>query len=205
MRSIAYLAGCLLWLLCVSLANASSEPKTILVWGDSLSAAYGMPVEKGWVSLLENKLESRHYHVVNGSISGETTRGGLSRLPVALAKHAPEIVVLELGANDGLRGLPIAEMEKNLLAMVRQAQSDGAAVLLLGMQIPPNYGPAYTRDFSAAYRRVAEQTGAVVLPFFLQGVAENFDLMQADGIHPVAQAQPQLLEHVWRYLQAMLD
>lgn len=189
----------MLWLPACALANT-----TLLVFGDSLSAAYGIPVQQGWVSLLAQKLEQRSIQVVNASISGETTSGGLTRIATTLAQHKPGIVVVELGANDGLRGLPVKQMEQNLAAIIRASQQAGAKVLLLGMRIPPNYGPQYTRDFSNTYSALARQYKTGLVPFFLEGVAGNPALIQQDGLHPTAEAQPKLLGNIWSALSKML-
>jgi len=180
--------------------------KTILVFGDSLSAAYGMAAKRGWVALLAERLERERpdYSVANASISGETTAGGAARLPRALAQHKPAVLVLELGANDGLRGLPVAEMEKNLSAMVAQARKARARVLLVGMRIPPNYGPEYTREFDGAFARVAKRHQVPLVPFLLEGMADNRELFQPDRIHPNEEAQPILLENVWKALRPLL-
>lgn len=182
---------------------ASKNSSTLLVWGDSLSAAYGIPVEKGWVSLLQTKLGD-HYKVVNGSISGETTAGGLTRLPEALKQHDPDYVLLELGANDGLRGIDLPTMRRNLEQMITLSQAADTKVILLGIQLPPNYGTTFTEKFSATYTDLAKQYTLPLLPFLLDGIAENWDLMQADGLHPTAEAQPQILENVWKVLEAAL-
>lgn len=182
---------------------ASKNSSTLLVWGDSLSAAYGIPVEKGWVSLLQTKLGD-HYKVVNGSISGETTAGGLTRLPEALKQHDPDYVLLELGANDGLRGIDLPTMHSNLEQMITLAQAADAKVILIGIQLPPNYGTTFTEKFAATYTDLAKQYTLPLLPFLLDGIAENWDLMQADGLHPTAEAQPQILENVWEVLEAAL-
>ncbi len=180
----------------------------LLVFGDSLSAAYGIPREAGWVSLLEKRL-AREGHsgwrVVNASASGETTAGGLTRLPGVLAAHRPRIVVLELGANDGLRGLPLAHTAANLEAMMDLAGKQGAAVVLVGMRLPPNYGPSYTAKFQALYARAAARKKARLVPFLLEGMAERRDWFQPDGLHPVEQAQPVLLDNVWRGLAPLLS
>ncbi len=203
------ITGLLALILIPAFALASSAPATaaptLLVWGDSLSAAYGIPRERGWVALLRGRLKTRGIQVVNASISGETTLGGLSRLPDALKRVEPDIVILELGANDGLRGLPLKQMKANLSAMIELARTAGARVLLVGMRLPPNYGPAYTRRFSALYSEIAEREKIPLLPFLLDGVADDFDRMQADGLHPTAAAQPRLLENVWHALGALLD
>jgi acyl-CoA thioesterase I len=180
--------------------------KTILVYGDSLSAAYGLAEKQGWVALLAERLkrERSDYSVVNASISGETTSGGLSRLSKALARHKPAVLVLELGANDGLRGLPVAEMKKNLAAMIQQAQKAGARVLLVGIRMPPNYGPDYTREFEAAFADLAKRHRTALVPFLLEGMGEDLDKFQPDRIHPNEAAQPILLDNVWKGLRPLL-
>ena len=189
------------------LINPSTQ--TILVFGDSLSASYGLPQGQGWVALLEAKLAQNQaskttYKVVNASISGETTSGGLARFGEMLVTHKPSIVILELGANDGLRGLPIIEMQANLSKMIAQAKTVKAKVLLIGMKIPPNYGLKYSKNFSATYTNLAKQHNIALVPFLLEGVAGKPDLIQADGLHPIAAAQPKLLENVWSTLEKML-
>lgn len=180
---------------------------SILVFGDSLSAAYGIAQASGWVSLLEARLKQDRfdYSVVNASISGETTRGGLARIGRTLAQHRPSVVVLQLGANDGLRGLPVAEMRENLAAMVKTARQAGAKVLLVGMRMPPNYGAPYTREFEAAFRQVAKRERVPLVPFLLEGIADRRELFQADTIHPLASAQPALLRNVWKELRPLLS
>ena len=190
-------------------APPGSEPPVILVFGDSLSAEYGLKRGTGWVALLERRLRDKQLSadIVNASISGETTSGGRSRLLALLRAHRPQVVVLELGANDALRGLPLAMTEENLAWMAKAAQDAGAQVLLLGMQVPPNYGSAYTDRFSATFSHVAERTGAALVPFFLKDVADVPDptaLFQADRIHPNASAQSILLDNVWPKLEALL-
>lgn len=204
MKKTPYLIGLLLGILLSLVGLYAEEPRTVLVWGDSLSSAYGMPVEKGWVSLLASRIAGKGYAVINGSLSGETTRGGLARLPAMLKQQQTDIVILELGGNDGLRGMSIQEMQNNLQQMTELAQQSGATVLLLEMQIPPNYGSVYGQKFSQAYTRVVEKTGATLVPFFLEDVATNFDLMQPDGIHPLAKAQPVLLRNVYSVLEPLL-
>ncbi|HSG77189.1 MAG TPA: arylesterase [Burkholderiales bacterium] len=181
--------------------------KTILVFGDSLSAAYGIAAKRGWVTLLAERLERERldYSVVNASISGETTAGGVSRLPRALARHKPAIVILELGANDGLRGLPAAEMQKNLAAMIGMSKKAGAKVLLTGMRVPPNYGPEYAEAFAAVFEALARRHATAFVPFFLEGIADNLRLFQPDRIHPTEEAQPLLLENVWKALRPLLS
>ena len=190
------------------LINPSTQ--TILVFGDSLSASYGLPQGQGWVALLEAKLAQNQaskttYKVVNASISGETTSGGLARFSTALTTHKPNIVILELGANDGLRGLPIAEMQANLNQMIAQAKTAKAKVLLIGMKIPPNYGLKYTKNFSTTYINLAKQHNIALVPFLLEGVAGKPELIQADGLHPLAVAEPALLDNVWAQLKGLLN
>ena len=185
---------------------AHAESPVILVLGDSLSAGYGIPVEKGWVSLLQRRLVERGfpYRVVNASISGDTTSGGLSRLPAALELHRPAIVVLELGANDGLRGQPPMAMSRNLSRMIERSQQAGARVLLAEMRIPPNYGPPYAQKFQATFEELAQHYAIPLIPFLLDGVAGNPALIQDDGLHPRAEAQPQILDNVWAVLEPAL-
>jgi acyl-CoA thioesterase-1 len=186
---------------------ARAETPVILVFGDSLSAGYGLTrVEDGWVAMLGAKLKAQGYgdDVVNASVSGETTAGGLARLPRALSIHHPAIVILELGGNDGLRALPVAEMRANLSKMIDLGVAAGSKVLLLGMRIPPNYGPQYTEAFAGAYADLAREKHVAVVPFLLSGVAQNPDLMQADGVHPNGTAQPKLLDNVWPALVPLL-
>jgi acyl-CoA thioesterase-1 len=180
--------------------------KSILVYGDSLSAAYGIAQARGWVALLGERLkrERPDYSVVNASISGETTAGGRARLQGALERHKPSIVVLELGANDGLRGLPLKQMQENLAAMIRQAQAAGARVLVIGMKMPPNYGPDYTREFEVAFAQAARRHRAALVPFLLEDFAEKPELFQPDRIHPNEAAQPLMLDRVWKELQRLL-
>jgi acyl-CoA thioesterase-1 len=193
-----------LMVLCGSAARAESP--VILVLGDSLSAGYGIPVEKGWVSLLQRRLVERGfpYRVVNASISGDTTSGGLSRLPAALELHRPAIVVLELGANDGLRGQPPMAMSRNLSRMIERSQQAGARVLLAEMRIPPNYGPLYAQKFQATFEELAQHYAIPLIPFLLDGVAGNPALIQDDGLHPRAEAQPRILDNVWAVLEPAL-
>ncbi|MCB5190003.1 arylesterase [Methylobacillus arboreus] len=182
------------------------QAATILVYGDSLSAAYGIPREQGWVSLLETRLKQQYpaYQVVNASISGETTSGGSSRINAALTQHTPDIVILELGANDGLRGLSVNDMRSNLTAMIKASQQAKARVLLVGMMIPPNYGPKYTREFSSSYQALAKEFNVPLVNFLLEGVAGQVEFTQADGLHPKANAQEKILENVWKTLEPLL-
>ncbi len=178
----------------------------ILVLGDSLSAAYGLPVAQGWVALLRDRLLDLGYTqpVIDASVSGETSAGGLSRLPALLDRHRPSVVIVELGANDGLRGLPLTKMRDHLAASVEQIQAARAKVLLLGMRLPPNYGKDYTERFHAVYRDLAATYDLPWVPFFLAEVATEPALMQADGLHPNAAAQPLLLDRVWPVLRPLL-
>ena len=203
------LIACTTSLLCTipALSLARSEEKTILVVGDSLSAEYGIARDQGWVARLQKTLDAKApgHKLVNASISGDTTSGGLSRLPAALEKHQPTYVIIELGGNDGLRGLPLAMTKSNLSRMTEMAQTKGAKVLLAGMQIPPNYGQEYAQAFQSLYPSIASETGAGLIPFFLEGVAQTMDLFQPDGIHPNEQAQPIMANTVWKYLAPMLN
>jgi acyl-CoA thioesterase-1 len=179
--------------------SAYSAPKTILVLGDSLSAEYGIARGAGWVALLEQKLKAENIpaKVVNASISGETTIGGRTRLPALLDQHKPNIVVIELGANDGLRGLPVASAEGNLRAMVDMAQKKNAKVMLVGMRMPPNYGRAYTESFFNMFKKLASDTKSPLVPFMLEGVADKPSLFQQDRMHPLAAAHPIILNNIW--------
>ncbi len=190
----------------VNAAPARARGGVILVLGDSLSSAYGLDVDNGWVNLLANRLENIHsgYRVVNASISGDTSNGGAARLSRALAKHRPEIVVVELGGNDGLRGLPLSVTRANLERIIVDSHKAGARVLLLGMRLPPNYGPAYTSAFHAIYKKLADQHAVSRVPFLLDGIGGVDEMMQADGIHPRAEAQLLMLENVWPYLKPLL-
>jgi len=184
-----------------------AESRTILVFGDSLSAGYGLAPEQGWVALLEKRLRAQGYGyaVVNASISGETTSGGLARLPRALRLHRPALVVLELGANDGLRGLPLADARDNLAQMIELCERAHARVLLLGIRLPPNYGPRYADEFAALYPELAHRFRIPLVPFLLEGVALNPALMQADGLHPDAAGEPRVLDVLWPRLSPMLQ
>ena len=179
---------------------------TVLVVGDSISAGFGLDTQPSWVDLLRERLKEQGFShsVVNASISGDTSAGGLARLPALLAEHRPELVIIELGGNDGLRGQPTEQLQQNLAAMVADSRKQGAGVLLLGMQLPPNYGARYTQSFAKVYSDLAASAEVPLVPFFLEGVGGQPALMQADGIHPNAQAQPLLLENVWPALQPML-
>lgn len=183
-----------------------AQAATIMVWGDSLSAGYGLKAGEAWPTLLQTRLEAQgfRHRVVNGSVSGETSAGGRSRLPAALAQHKPDIVILELGANDGLRGLPPNLLAQNLEAMIAESGKVGAKVLLIGMQMPPNYGPAYTRRFSQTFADVARDTNTPLVPFLLEGFGDRAELFLPDGIHPTAAAQHIILDTVWAGLHPML-
>lgn len=190
----------------VTAQTALTETPTILVYGDSLSAAYGISQQQGWAALLQKKLndEGYAYKVMNASISGETTSGGLSRIRAKLAETKPAIVILALGANDGLRGLPIKEMASNLNAMIESSKKAGAKVLLLGMKIPPNYGLNYTNGFSQAYTQLSQKHKISLVPFMLENVAAKAKLIQDDGLHPNALGQPIILDNLWPVLKQIL-
>ena len=186
--------------------SAYSAPKIVLVLGDSLSAEYGLARGTGWVALLEKRLAAEKIAatVINASISGDTSSGGAARLDALLAQHHPNIVIIELGGNDGLRGLPIEPTTQNFATMIKKSQQAKAKVVLVGMQIPPNYGRTYTEQFSAMYPTLAKQTKSVLVPFLLEGVADQPTLFQADNIHPKAAAHPRMLDNVWPYLKPLL-
>ncbi|MFP5358171.1 MAG: arylesterase [Gammaproteobacteria bacterium] len=197
------------WILVAGLARAepAAPAPVILVVGDSLSAAYGIPRQSGWVSLLATRLDDRGYphRVVNASVSGETTAGGLSRLPALLDRHAPRLVLLELGGNDGLRAQPPQKMRDNLSRMVQMSRAAGAEPVLFEMRIPANYGPAYAQDFQQSFARVAREQEVTLVPFFLAAIATDERWFQPDGIHPTAEAQPRMLEAVWPVLEPLLS
>lgn len=191
------------WL--ISPLYAMDAPR-LLVLGDSLSAAYGIEIQQGWVSLLEQRLAAKYPHqVINASVSGETTGGGLARLPALLKQHRPDLVILELGGNDGLRGYPLNVMKQQLAQIIQTSQDAGAQVLLVGMQIPPNYGVRYTNRFRDTYTELADQYDLPLVEFLLADVALKSELMQKDGIHPTAEAQEKMLDNVWPVLQPMLE
>ncbi|AZD80977.1 arylesterase [Pseudomonas chlororaphis] len=179
---------------------------TVLIVGDSISAAFGLDTRQGWVALLEQRLKNEGFDdkVVNASISGDTSAGGQARLPALLAEHKPELVILELGGNDGLRGQLPTQLQQNLASMIDSSKASGAKVLLLGMQLPPNYGVRYTQAFAEVYGKLANEKNVALVPFFLEGVGGNPELMQADGIHPAVAAQGKLLENVWPTLKPLL-
>jgi acyl-CoA thioesterase-1 len=186
--------------------GATAAEKSILVFGDSLSAAYGIAQSRGWVALLEDRVkrERLDYSVANASVSGETSAGGMARIDAALARHHPAIVIVELGANDGLRGLPIAQMKANLGTIIEHSKKSGARVLLVGIQLPPNYGEEYTRAFGDAFIDLAKRHHVALLPFLLEGFAEKLEYFQSDRIHPTAEAQPLILDRVWQELRPLL-
>ena len=190
----------------VSLPVLASQ-NTLLVVGDSISAAYGVPSETAWVELLRDRIESQDldWTVVNASISGETTDGGLRRLPGLLEAHDPTIVVIELGGNDGLRGFPPNVIESNLANMIEQVRDTGATPLLVGMQIPPNYGQRYTTMFADIFPTLSDRYNTPLVPFFLDGIYDQDGLMQGDGIHPTEEAQPRLLNNIWPKLEPLLN
>ena len=194
-------------MLLIALVAHAAGSRTILVFGDSLSAAYGLAPQEGWVALLAQRLRSQGYgyQVVNASESGETSGGGLERLPRALELHHPSIVVLELGANDGLRALPVAEMRANLERMIGLARAAGAKVLLLGSRIPPNYGPRYTQELERVFPELANQYHLPLVPFLLEKVALDPELMQPDGMHPNARGEAPVLDTIWPYLEPLLE
>jgi acyl-CoA thioesterase-1 len=194
-------------LACLAMPGAAAA-STILVMGDSLSAAYGVETETAWVNLLRERLsEEDHdqWQVVNASISGETTDGGARRLPALLDRHQPDIVIIELGGNDGLRGFQPPVIRDNLSAMIEASREGGASVLLIGMQIPPNYGPRYTRMFADMFPDLSDQYNTGLVPFFLEGIYNGDGMMQDDGIHPTGEAQPLLLDNVWPHLVPLLQ
>lgn len=197
---------CLLCLFAAGLAHGANG--TILIMGDSLSAGYGVPTEQAWVTLLQQRLDQRlqtEWTVVNASISGETTDGGLRRLPALLDQHHPDVVIIELGGNDGLRGFPPSVIADNLTRMIELSQQAGARVLLAGIQMPPNYGPRYTEAFAAIYPKLAQSLSTKLVPFILAGIYDQPGLMQGDAMHPNARAQPKLLDNVWPVLKPMLS
>jgi acyl-CoA thioesterase I len=197
------ITGCLIVALAI---NVRASEQKILVVGDSISAAYGMSLQQGWVAQLSDELLAQYPQlvVVNASISGETTAGGLRRLPALLEEHTPTLVIIELGANDGLRGYPLQTLRSNLTALVTKAQNSGARVIVVPMEVPPNYGTRYTAGFRDSFREVAEETNSVLAPFLMDGVATESNLMQADGLHPTVDAQPVLLANILPTISAVL-
>jgi acyl-CoA thioesterase-1 len=208
MASILTIKRLLLMLLMMAAvpARASAEP-AVLILGDSLSAGYGIALEQGWVNLLAQRIEGAGlpHRVINASISGDTTAGGLSRLPALLTMHRPAVVVIQLGANDGLRGFPPNRIDAALAALVDLASDAGSRVLLVGVRLPPNYGAAYSEGFQRVYGDVAARRDVALVPRLLDGVADHLDLMQPDGLHPIAAAQPRLLDNVWPALLPLLE
>jgi acyl-CoA thioesterase-1 len=196
----------LLLLLMVFSAVSQAQSPVILVLGDSLSAAYGIDQESGWVSLLQQRLEQQGFphQVVNASISGDTTFGGINRLSGALERFKPSIVLIELGANDGLRGLGLDQTRRNLVAMVDQVRQADSQAVLLGIMLPPNFGKAFTQRFLRIYHEVSEQKSVTLVPFLLEGVADRMEWMQSDGLHPNASGQPRILDNVWMVLEPLL-
>ena len=193
-------------LLIATMPAAATQQKVLLVMGDSLSAAYNLPTKDGWVALTAERMKKSHpeWKVVNASISGETSTGGVSRLPAALKLHKPSLVIIELGANDALQGLPLAQTRKNLLQMIRLSKAGKAKVLLIGNQIPPNYGKSYTRQFAANYTELAKQEKTGLLPFMLEPIATDRKYFQRDQIHPTAEGQIILRDHIWPALKPLL-
>ncbi len=183
---------------------ALAKQTTSLVMGDSLSAGYGIKVEEGWVTLLQQELAKQQAKVINASVSGETTSGGLTRLPAVLSQHKPDIVIIELGGNDGLRGQQLKIMQENLQTMISASQTAGAKIILAGMQIPTNYGPRYTKQFREIYPALSEKNKTALIPFLLEGVATHRNLIQQDGIHPTAEAQPLILKNVLPVLMPLI-
>lgn len=195
----------LLLTLVMNFTIASEKSSFILVMGDSLSAAYGIKPAQGWVNLMNEPLkEYRHWQIINASVSGETSSGGSTRLPALLKKYQPKIVIVELGGNDGLRGQPLKILQQNLQTMIDACKDSGAQVLLVGMQIPSSYGARYTREFKDTYQQLAEKNKLPLIPFLLEGVAVQSELMQRDAIHPTAEAQPLIMNNVWPWVKKML-
>ena len=198
-------ARCLLIVILIALSPAAHAARTLLVFGDSLSAGYGIRQDLAWPTLLAKRLQERQldYNVINASISGETTSGGRSRLNAALSKYTPSIIIIALGSNDGLRGLPIATMRDNLNAMTESAQKKNTKVLIVGQRLPPNYGN-YAAQFESTFSEVAKQQNTALVAFLLEGIATEPKLFQADNLHPTAEAQPRLLDNIWRKLEPLL-
>lgn len=200
-----------LWTLCIlawfAMPVQAAAPRTVLVLGDSLSAAHNIAAEQGWVHLLDARLKDMRpaWRAINASISGETSLSGRNRLPALLKQYKPRVVVLELGANDGLRGLPLDRMRDNLAAMIEASQAAGARVLLLGIELPVNYGPRYRDALREVYVDLAQQYHTALVPFLLDGVALDPALMQADGLHPTAAGEPRVLQNVWKALYPLLE
>lgn len=205
-RSARALQAAVLFMLAMIAASAYSASKTVLVLGDSLSAEYGLTRGTGWVPLLERRLNAEKIdaHIINASISGETTSGGKTRLPALLERYRPDILIIELGANDGLRGLPVASAKANLHAMIETARGARAKILLVGMRIPPNYGRDYTEKLSSMYMELARDLRVPLVPFLLEGVADKPQLFQSDRLHPLAEAQAAILDNIWPHLKPLL-
>lgn len=191
----------------MSLYTSIASSQTLLIMGDSLSASYNIPLESGWVELLKQRIKQNGYPttVVNASISGETTGNAVKRLPGLLDKHNPDIVLIELGGNDGLRGFELKSIKQNLSEMIEAAQAKGAKVILTGIHIPPNYGPAYTQIFYNAYLNLSKKYETLFIPFILEGVGDKPQLMQADGVHPTKEAQPKVLDNMWPQIKAAIE
>ena len=198
---------CMLMAFNNSVSAENKTPATILVLGDSLSGAWGIDTNEGWVALLQQEISKQgfDYTVINASVSGDTSRTGLSRIDAALLEHKPAIVIVALGGNDGLRGLAFSEIESSLASIIERCQKDGARVLLSAVRLPPNYGPVYIEQFAGLYQGLSERYGIPLVPRMLDQVAENRYLMQEDGIHPKAEAQPQIMQNVWVGLEQMLE
>lgn len=194
------------WLVLMVMAGPVSAKQSLLVMGDSLSAAYNLPASQGWVALTASGMKKTHpnWQVVNASVSGETSAGGLSRLPAALKQHKPRLVIIELGANDGLRGLPLLQTRHNLQRMIQLSKQSGAKVLLIGIQMPPNYGPAYTKGFAAIFPELAKQEKTALLPFLLEPIALSRAYFLPDQLHPNPQGQIKIRDHVWPVLKPLL-
>lgn len=199
----------LLMLSAITSAQEHTAKSNIIVLGDSLSSAYGIDIKQGWVHLLQQQLNQHYgeqqYRVINAAITGDTTQGGLKRLPALLEKYSPQTVIIELGGNDGLRGYPLGKLRENITQMIELSRANNAQVLLLGIRIPPNYGRRYSEGFFNSYASIAAASQTALVPIFMAGVDENLDAMQSDGIHPSASAQPQLLENVWPHLEPLIS
>jgi acyl-CoA thioesterase-1 len=190
-----------------SVQAGKHSPPVLMVIGDSLSGAYGINIDEGWVALLQHQLanEGHDYAVINASVSGDTTRTGLGRIDAALQAHKPVIVIVALGGNDGLRGLAFTEIESSLASIIEHSEQSNAQVLLVGVRLPPNYGPEYNQQFAALYRRLSDRFEVPLVPRMLDQVADHRDLLQADGIHPTAEAQPRIMQNVWTGLEPLLQ
>ncbi|MEM7026724.1 MAG: arylesterase [Pseudomonadota bacterium] len=199
----------IIFIACLAFSSMSLPAKdnNIIILGDSLSAAYGMPLEMGWVSLLEDKLNNNgyKYNIINASISGETTSGVVARIDDIIKVNIPDIVIIELGGNDGLRGFPFSEIKNNLVYIIKRIQETTAQIILIPMQLPPNYGQAYNQKFQQVYKSIANEYDIILSPFILENIATDTELMQDDGIHPVAMAQPKMLENIWPTLEAIMQ